>query len=162
MLALCAERQVSLMHLAPGTSYISFSPFPHIAGLRTLFIALGLGAAAVPCPSFTPAIWRSLARFAPTHGLLVPAMIEALLAEDALYLPSLRVLVYGSSPIRPTTLRASVDALPGVELLNGYGQTEGSPITFLTAADHARALADRPDILLTVGRAVDGVELRIE
>jgi acyl-CoA synthetase (AMP-forming)/AMP-acid ligase II len=53
-------------------------------------------------------------------------------------------------------------AVPGVDLVNIYGQTEGSPITCLTADDHRRIAAEgRRDLLGSVGRAAPGVELRI-
>jgi acyl-CoA synthetase (AMP-forming)/AMP-acid ligase II len=50
-----------------------------------------------------------------------------------------------------------------VGLVNLYGQTEGSPITCLGPEDH-RGIRDegREDLLLSVGRAAPGVELRIE
>jgi acyl-CoA synthetase (AMP-forming)/AMP-acid ligase II len=161
-LALRVQVQGPVMGLGPGTSFASASPFQHIAGLGTLFIALGLGAAAIPSPPFTPEIWQGLARFSPSHGLLVPAMIEQLLAAGALALPSLRTLVYGSSSIRPSTARRAMEAMPGVDLFNMYGQTEGSPLTFFSGDDHRRAVAGEPHLLLTVGRAFPGVELRTE
>jgi acyl-CoA synthetase (AMP-forming)/AMP-acid ligase II len=161
-LALRVVRQGTVMGLEPGTSFASASPFQHVAGVGTLFIALGLGALAIPSPPFTVDSWKALARHGPTHAVLVPAMIERLLDENALALPSLRVLVYGSSPMRPATVRRALDALPGVDIFNMYGQTEGSPLTFLSAADHRRALMGREELLLSVGRPFEGVELRIE
>ena len=53
-------------------------------------------------------------------------------------------------------------ALPGVRFVNIYGQTEGSPITCLTAEDHLLAAGGRPELLRSVGRAAPGVEVRIE
>ena len=52
--------------------------------------------------------------------------------------------------------------LPAVGLVSIFGQTEGSPITTLDADDHARAAAGRPDLLDTVGRAAQGLSLRID
>ena len=88
-------------------------------------------------------------------------MIERLLDADALTLPGLRLLQYGSAPIRPATLSRAVSALPGVSFINMFGQTEGSPIACLVHADHERALAGRPDLLASVGRAAPGIELRL-
>ena len=53
-------------------------------------------------------------------------------------------------------------ALPGVRFVNIFGQTEGSPITCLTADDHLLAAGGRPELLRSVGRAAPGVEVRIE
>jgi acyl-CoA synthetase (AMP-forming)/AMP-acid ligase II len=46
--------------------------------------------------------------------------------------------------------------------VNLFGQTEGSPITCLSAEDHLLAARGRTELLSTVGRAVKGVEVRIE
>ncbi|MGE0878260.1 MAG: class I adenylate-forming enzyme family protein [Acidimicrobiia bacterium] len=162
-LMLRAVRQGTVMGLGPGTTFAVASSFHHIAGLGTLFIAMGMGSAVIPCPPFTPDVWRSLAAYEPTHAVLIPAMVERLLDEGALHLPSLRVIVYGSSPMRPDTIRRALEALPGVDIYNMYGQTEGSPLTFLSGDDHRRAVAEnRPDLLLSVGRPFAGVELRID
>jgi acyl-CoA synthetase (AMP-forming)/AMP-acid ligase II len=89
-------------------------------------------------------------------------MVEMLLRGNALAVPTLRVLQYGASPIHPATLRRAMEALPGVDFLDLYGQTEGSPITALTPADHRRAAAGDEHLLQSVGRAAPGVDVRIE
>ncbi len=89
-------------------------------------------------------------------------MIEMLLAEGALADACPKVLQYGAMPIHPDTLRAAMEELPGSRFLQIFGQTETSPISFLSHEDHVRAAADRPDLLLSVGRAVRGAELRVE
>jgi acyl-CoA synthetase (AMP-forming)/AMP-acid ligase II len=89
-------------------------------------------------------------------------MIEMLLAAGALDAVPLRTLVYGASPIHPETLQRVLAVLPGVRIVNLFGQTEGSPITCLTAEDHLRALDGRPDLLRSVGRPVPGLALRID
>ncbi|HEX3565088.1 MAG TPA: AMP-binding protein, partial [Acidimicrobiales bacterium] len=76
--------------------------------------------------------------------------------------PSLRVMQYGASPIRPGTLRRAVEALPGAQPVQMFGQTEGSPITCLTPADHGLAMSGDVELLGSVGRAAPGVELRID
>jgi acyl-CoA synthetase (AMP-forming)/AMP-acid ligase II len=59
-------------------------------------------------------------------------------------------------------LRAALDALPDTRFLQIFGQTEVSPVTALTHADHVRALNGHPELLSTVGRAAPGVELQVE
>lgn len=51
--------------------------------------------------------------------------------------------------------------MPGVRMLNMFGQTEGSPISVLTPEDHREAIAGRTDLLRSVGRPAPGVELRV-
>jgi acyl-CoA synthetase (AMP-forming)/AMP-acid ligase II len=141
--------------------YASGSPFYHIAGLGNLAVMLAMGAANLPFPRFDLEAWKQLGEGGVTHAFLVPTMIERLLEAGALFLPSLRLLQYGSSAIRATTLAQAVQTLPGVRFINMFGQTEGSPIACLTPDDHVRAMAGRPDILASVGRAAPGIELRL-
>jgi len=51
--------------------------------------------------------------------------------------------------------------MPGVDFVNLFGQTEGSPVSVLTPADHRWALAGQRELLRSVGRASPGAELRI-
>jgi acyl-CoA synthetase (AMP-forming)/AMP-acid ligase II len=152
-----------LCGLGPGCVYASASGFHHIAGLGNYVVALAAGAALAPMPRFTVEAWQDLGKLGVTHALTVPTMLEMLLDADALALPALRILQYGAAPIHPDTLRRTLDALPAVGLVNLYGQTEGSPITCLGPEDHLRIREEgREDLLLSVGRAAPGVELRIE
>ncbi|MDX6415879.1 MAG: hypothetical protein QOG28_499 [Trebonia sp.] len=146
----------------PDAVYATGSPVHHIGGLGNTLAALSAGAAVVTTASFSADWWRGLRAHGVTHALLVPSMIEMLLAEEALDAVPLRTLIYGASPIRPETLRRVLDLLPGVGMVNLFGQTEGSPITCLTPADHALASAGRPELLQSVGRPVPGLDLRID
>ena len=152
----------SLVRLGPDCVYASSSPLHHIGGLGMLFVALGAGATLLTFGGFSIENWLGLGRRGVTHALLVPTTIDILLEHDALRLPSLRTLQYGASPIHPDTLDAAIAALPGVRFINIFGQTEGSPITCLTAEDHLLAARGRPELLRSVGRAAPGVEVCIE
>jgi acyl-CoA synthetase (AMP-forming)/AMP-acid ligase II len=146
----------------PDSVYATGSPIHHIGGLGNTLAALSAGAAVVATASFSADWWRGLKAHGVTHALLVPSMIEMLLADQALDLVELRTLIYGASPIRPETLSRVLGLLPAVRMVNLFGQTEGSPITCLTPADHALASAGRPELLQSVGRPVPGLELRID
>ncbi len=151
-----------LIGLGPGTTFAAAAPFHHIAGVGNLLVAMAAGATVALIPEFTVDAWRDLGRLGVTHALAVPTMIEMLLRQDALALPALTTLAYGGSPIHPHTLREAMRALPDARFLNLFGQTEGSPLTYLSPGDHRRAAAGRDDLLRSVGRAVPGVELRIQ
>jgi acyl-CoA synthetase (AMP-forming)/AMP-acid ligase II len=151
-----------LQQFERGSVFATASPFHHIAGIGNIAVALGAGASVVSMPKFSVDNWRALADVGVTHALAVPTMVELLLREQALALPSLHVLQYGAAPIHPDTLRRAMAALPGVDFLNLYGQTEGSPITCLSPEDHRSAADGREWLLRSVGRAAPGVELRIE
>jgi acyl-CoA synthetase (AMP-forming)/AMP-acid ligase II len=151
----------SLQQLRPGSVFATASPFHHIAGLGNIMVALAAGATTVTVPRFTVAAWRGLDELGVTHALAVPTMVEMLLRQDALPLRSLRIMQYGASPIHPDTLRTAMAKLPDVDFLSLYGQTEGSPITWLSPQDHRLAAAGRDELLQSVGRAAPGVEVRI-
>ena len=83
------------------------------------------------------------------------------ISQNALALPGLRVLQYGASPIHPDTLAQMMAVMGDAKFVNMFGQTEGSPISCLTSADHVLAANGRSDLLESVGRAVAGVEMMI-
>jgi len=151
----------TLQQLRPGSVFATASPFHHIAGLGNIMVALAAGATTVAVPRFTVAAWRELEPLGVTHALAVPTMVEMLLRQGALPLRTLRVMQYGASPIHPDTLRTAMGQLPGADFLTLYGQTEGSPITWLSPEDHRLAAAGREDLLASVGRAAPGVEVRV-
>jgi acyl-CoA synthetase (AMP-forming)/AMP-acid ligase II len=151
----------ALQQLGPGSVFATASPFHHIAGLGNIMVALAAGATTVAVPRFTVTAWRELEPLGVTHALAVPTMVEMLLRQGALPLRTLRVMQYGASPIHPDTLRTAMGQLPGAGFLTLYGQTEGSPITWLSPEDHRLAAAGREELLASVGRAAPGVEIRL-
>jgi fatty-acyl-CoA synthase len=71
------------------------------------------------------------------------------------------LIYYGSAPIAEPTLRAATRAF-GCGFVQSYGLTEASQaVTFLDPADHRRGLAERPDLLVSAGRAATNTEIRI-
>jgi acyl-CoA synthetase (AMP-forming)/AMP-acid ligase II len=67
-------------------------------------------------------------------------------------LSSLRNIQYGGGPMPSRIVRQALDSFP-CSLIQGYGQTEGTTMTFLSQEDHVKALAgDRPDRLKSCGR----------
>jgi acyl-CoA synthetase (AMP-forming)/AMP-acid ligase II len=160
-LAARARNNAALLGLGHGSRYATSTGFHHISGLGGHAVAIAAGAATVVTRRYTTAEWKEWERLGVTHALLVPTMIGDLLARGELATPTLRCLQYGAAPIRPGALAATLDALPGVDLVQFYGQTEGTPIAVLTAEDHRRAAAGSPELLTTVGRPAPAVELVI-
>jgi acyl-CoA synthetase (AMP-forming)/AMP-acid ligase II len=67
-------------------------------------------------------------------------------------LSSLRNIQYGGGPMPSTVVRAALDSFP-CTLIQGYGQTEGTTMCFLSQEDHAKAIAgNRPERLRSCGR----------
>lgn len=150
-----------LVGIGPDDRYATGSPLHHIGGLGNVLVAVTAGAAVICTPRFSFDWWRGLKHLGATHCLLVPSMIEMLLSAGLLDAVPLKTLIHGASPITVETLRRILDVLPDVAVVSLYGQTEGSPITSLSAADHRWAAVKEPDVLSTVGRAVSGLRLQI-
>jgi len=153
------HRHLGLDH---GELYISTGGFHHTGGVGMVFVAFDCGAGVLPLPRFTADNWRAAAELHPTCGLLVPTMIDLLLEQGVLDRVPLRALHYGTAPIHPVTLAAALAALPSTRFAQAYGQTEGGPLTMLDHEEHLRALDGEPHLLTSVGRAVEGVDLRID
>jgi acyl-CoA synthetase (AMP-forming)/AMP-acid ligase II len=76
---------------------------------------------------------------------------------------SFRWMLYGSAPMAPEWIAKTIEAFPGVEICQGYGLTETSPIlTYLDFEEHKKALATRDYTRLkAAGRPIAGVDMRI-
>lgn len=151
-----------LLDLRPTDTFVATSLFHHVGGLGNIAVALGNGSTLAVFPAFSVDAWRALASVRPTHAVTIPSVFEMLLEADALALDSLRVLGYGGAPIHPETMRRVQEVMPAAAFVNLFGQTEGSPVTVLTPADHRLAAGARPELLTSVGRAAPDTELRLD
>jgi acyl-CoA synthetase (AMP-forming)/AMP-acid ligase II len=152
-----------MQDIGPGSVVTTASPFHHIAGAGQLLVALGAGAAVVPASRFSVAGWSEMAQLGVTHTLLVPTMLRDLLDAGALTGSRLKVLQYGAAPMSIGLLRRVLEQLPDVRVVQLYGQTEGSPLTWLPDDAHRHALATGDDAALaTVGVPVAGVRLWLD
>ncbi|MBW8825232.1 MAG: long-chain fatty acid--CoA ligase [Acidobacteria bacterium] len=152
----------SLLDLGPGDRYVTAKGIHHIGGLGLTLAALAAGAAVIPMPRYSREAWAALTPLEPTHGSVVPTMVEDMLSSRSLRLPTMRVLQYGGAPIHPDTLVALLAAEPDLDVVSLYGQTEGSPIASLSAVDHRHAVTDAPHLLTAAGRPAPGIELRVD
>jgi acyl-CoA synthetase (AMP-forming)/AMP-acid ligase II len=80
---------------------------------------------------------------------------------DQFDLSSLRNIQYGGGPMPHKVVAAALDAFP-CTIIQGYGQTEGMTMTFLSQEDHLRALqGDHPERLASCGREGFVTEVRL-
>ena len=149
-----------------GERWLLVVPMYHASGAVTSFAAIQGGGSLYLQQDFNPhAVVRALSEESIGRTSLVPAMIQACLVmvpdvADRHY-DRLRLIAYGASPIAETTLRRAL-AVFGCDFVQAYGMTETSAVlTYLLPADHRRALAEKPELLLSAGRPVVGVDLRI-
>ena len=85
----------------------------------------------------------------------ITTMINWMMAVDGFGdydLSSLRNFQYGGGPMPRSVVEAALDAFP-CTMIQGYGQTEGMTMTFLSQEDHQRAISgEHPERLASCGR----------
>lgn len=125
--------------------------------LASLFQTVGAGGTVVLMPKFDAGQWLALAaRHRVTHAMLVPVMIDRILAHpdfDRTDLSAFRMKYCTSAPFSAALKRQVLDRWPG-GLIELYGMTEGGAAFVLAAHQF-------PDKLHTVGRPAQGSEVRI-
>ena len=135
-------------------------PFAHIAGPDYLVMLLANGTAAVMLEAFVPEVAVEVFR---RHGATMvggsTAFYQAFLNEQrkqpgTKIFPALRIMSGGGAPMPPEVFN-EVGRDMGVRIAHGYGMTEIPMICMGTPHDTDEQLAN------TVGRPVDGAELRI-
>jgi acyl-CoA synthetase (AMP-forming)/AMP-acid ligase II len=98
-----------------------------------------------------------------THAFLVPAVVAALLqaGPQAMQLFSrLKVFSYGAAPMPLPVLRGALEHWPTTQFMQVYGMTEmGGVVTILDDAAHRDEA--HPERLVSAGRPIPGVELRV-
>ena len=144
-----------LLTLDAGDLLLGVLPFFHVFGLNVVLNAAALaGAGVLALPGFSPA--ACLAAMA-EHGVSVaygaPPVFAALAAAPPPPLPRLRAAISGADAL-PVPVGQRFAERFGVELLEGYGLTEASPVVASNAACAAPRLG-------TVGMPIPGVEVRL-
>lgn len=152
--------------MAQGQRMLIVAPLYHLAAAFLSFVTVYQGGCLYIQEDFNPAeVVRAMDEDRISWSLLVPAMIQACLvavpgvAQRAY--KDLNCVAYGASPIAEETLRQAIQAFK-CDFMQAYGMTELSPIaTILTPSDHERALAGKPELLLSAGKPVLGTDVRI-
>ncbi len=148
----------------PGGVSLVAMPLFHIGGGGWAVAGMYVGMTSVILRDLDPAaLVRLIPEYRITHAFVVPAVLQFLLmvpgAEDADY-STLRVVVYGASPISEDVLARSV-AMLGCKFWQAYGLTETTgAIVNLPPEDHDLS-GDRRHRLRSCGRPGPGVELRL-
>ena len=85
----------------------------------------------------------------------ITTMLNWMMADekfDDFDLSSLRNIQYGGGPMPYSVVAAALDKFP-CTLIQGYGQTEGMTMCFLSQEDHAKAVSgSHPERLSSCGR----------
>ncbi|MGI9030490.1 MAG: long-chain-fatty-acid--CoA ligase [Ilumatobacteraceae bacterium] len=153
-----------MWEFAPDGVSLVAMPLFHIGGGGWAIAGQYVGMKSVILRELDPsALTRLIPEHGITHAFVVPAVLQFLLmvpgADEADY-SSLRVVVYGASPISEEVLARSV-AMLGCKFWQAYGLTETTgAIVNLPPEDHDPTGPKR-HLLRSCGRAGPGVELRI-
>ncbi len=145
--------------------YLHQAPMFHLGDVAMLTCGSMLGATHAFLPAFSPIeAAAAIERYRVTHTMFVPAMLDMFLASPDVEqhdLASLKRISYGASPMPASLIRKAQERFPGVELLQGYGQTELSPLaTVLLPEDHE--LADESSTRLrSAGRPAPHCEVEV-
>lgn len=159
-------QQIPTVEVSHSDRVLTVAPVYHAASAVTMLGTFASGGSVLIQEDFDPgAVVEALSSERITRTTLVPAMIQACLVfvpdvAERSY-DDLRLIVYGASPIASDTLKRAMKVF-GCEFMQGYGMTETTAqLTLLTAADHERALHEKPELLLSAGRPLPGTRLRI-
>jgi len=142
--------------------YLHVAPMFHMADFAGSMGVTLCCATNVMLQSFEPGeVLRTLGEEKISHSLMVPAMIKMVLNHpdaSSADVSSLKILMYGASPMPATTLEYCMSIWPNVGLVQAYGQTELAPVaTTLSVADHKEG----GEKLKSAGRPTAVNELRI-
>ena len=152
------DMAVAVQGFTPAERVLAVLPLFHVGGLCIQVLpALAAGAAVHLHARFDPGAWLAdVAAWRPTTSLLVPAVMQAILAHPgwpAADLSALRFLNSGSS-IVPVALIEAFHAR-GVPMVQVYGSTETGPFSIALAPDEAQAQVG------STGRPAPGVQLKL-
>ncbi len=147
--------------MTSGGRLLHVAPMFHLADLGSWVMQSLVGGTHVIVPAFDPAVvLRTIEDQGITTTLLVPTMIQMLVDHpDATIrdLSSLRVVLYGASPISTAVLDRAMKCFSSAEFVQAYGMTELAPIaTLLTPSDHSDE-----SLLRSAGRASTNSQIRI-
>jgi long-chain acyl-CoA synthetase len=134
-----------LGRLMPKSSDVSLlqTPMFHAASMFAILGIPVVGAHTVTIPMFDPtAVMKAVEAFAPTMTVMVPTMINMVMAHPD-FLPerlgSFTTLVYGASPMPQALLERLLAMYPAMDIWQGYGMTESSAILTMLGPDEHRA-----------------------
>ena len=146
-------------------------PLYHIGGFQTALAAVYGGRTLVLMQQFDPAQWLELTeREKPTRSILVPTMLKQLIDDPAFSkhdLSSLRVMTYGAAPMPQDVIHRAIEALPRVQFINAFGQTESAAtIAMLGPDDHVlqgtpEQVEKKLQRLSSIGRPLDDVQVML-
>lgn len=151
--------------LKDGARYLHAAPMFHIADLLWFLGVTVVAGTHISIPAFTPeGTLAAIEAHRPSHVLLVPVMIQMVLACDKLEetdISSVELIGYGASPITEATLKRAFEKFPNAQFAQAFGQTELSPVATILPTESHVLEGPKSGKLRSCGRATRVVEIRI-
>ncbi len=144
--------------------FLHIAPMFHIADYSCNVAVNAAGGTHAVVPGVDPvAVMTAIQEHRITDLGLIPIILAMIVDHPDIGnydLTSLRSIMYGGSSITVALLDRARKALPTTGFVQGFGQTEASPIlTLLSRDDHDDT--SRPELLRSAGRAIAHTEVRI-
>jgi acyl-CoA synthetase (AMP-forming)/AMP-acid ligase II len=148
---------------AEGDANLVAMPLFHVGGIAYAFFGIRAGVPTFLTREPEAATLIGAVKAGATHAFFVPPVIARFLDAGQAAISAisdLRYLVYGAAPMPVPLLQRALSAWPDMHFVQVYGQTElCGAIAALGAEDHRDS--DRPDLLMSAGKAAQGNEIRI-
>jgi acyl-CoA synthetase (AMP-forming)/AMP-acid ligase II len=146
-------------------------PLYHVAGMQAMMSAIYGGRTLVMQRQFEAESWMELVEKEKVgRAMMVPTMLKQLM-DNPMFgkrdLSSLKVITYGAAPMPISVMKKALEAFPGVNFINAFGQTEtASTITMLTPEDHiitgtAEEREKKLKRLSSIGKPLPDVEMKV-
>jgi acyl-CoA synthetase (AMP-forming)/AMP-acid ligase II len=166
ILSLCAMNDTATPHRASaGMAGIICAPLFHIGGAGSVVFSIYRGMHTLLHRAFDPAqVVDEIERYPVSNIFMVPAMIMFILQMPGIEqrdFSNLTQIFYGASPISESVLRRAIEVFQ-CDFIQMYGMTETTgTVVNLSADDHRRALAGKPELLRSCGRPSVGTQIKI-
>ncbi|MDR6118399.1 acyl-CoA synthetase (AMP-forming)/AMP-acid ligase II [Aeromicrobium sp. SORGH_AS981] len=147
----------------PDDTMLVAMPMFHVGGSSYALFGPATGTHGYIIREVDPTLLAGAMAAGVTHAFLVPAVVAGLLqaGPQAMQLFSrLKVFSYGAAPMPLPVLRGALEHWPTTRFMQVYGMTEmGGVVTILDDAAHRDEA--HPERLVSAGRPIPGVELRV-
>ncbi len=145
--------------------FLHQAPMFHLADAAMVTMCTMIRGTHAVIEQFTPReSLQAIQRYKVRHTLFIPAMLGMFLQHpdfDQFDLSSLELISYGASPMPEALLREVMERLPGIELWQGYGQTELAPIATILRPEEHVPEGPGSELLRSAGRAMPHCEVEV-
>jgi long-chain acyl-CoA synthetase len=160
-----AMNAVAGMGFDSDTAYIHSGAMFHLADGASTFGVTLVGGRHAFVPRFEPVdVLQTIQSEKVTHAQFVPTMVNMLVNHPRFAefdIATLRLVLYGASPMPEGVLRKALQVMPHVGMVHGYGMTEAAPIVTLLPARYTTLSGPYAGRLKSCGQAALTCEVKI-